>query len=104
VLAHRVAWFLSRGEWPTAQVCHACDAGQEGCVRADHLFAGTQTANMSDCAAKERGSNKLTEIQARDIIALAAAGALQKDLAARFGVVPATISYIVRRVTWKHIP
>ena len=104
LLAHRVAWYLSRGAWPAQLVCHACDGGELGCVRREHLFAGNQNANMSDCAAKERGSSKLTEVDVRDIIAMRRAGETLEALARRYGVVKSTISNVHHRRTWKHIP
>jgi len=50
--AHRVAWFLSHGEWPTLDVLHTCD--NRGCVRPSHLFQGTQADNNRDMCAKGR--------------------------------------------------
>lgn len=45
----------------------------------------------------------LTADQVRDIRSRAAAGDLQREIAARYGINRATISYIVARKTWKHI-
>ena len=50
--AHRVAWFLETGEWPTLHVLHKCD--NPPCVRFSHLFQGTPTDNARDCLAKDR--------------------------------------------------
>ncbi len=53
VLAHRLAWTFSNGNIPTGiRVLHRCD--ESLCVRADHLFLGTQTDNMSDASRKGR--------------------------------------------------
>jgi HNH endonuclease/helix-turn-helix protein len=116
--AHRVAWFLSRGEWPpTAMlVCHRCD--NRRCVRPDHLFLGTPADNLRDMSAKGRSTKgkpnrgtrgarnfnaRLTPESVREIRCMHAAGARQKELAARFGVAPNTISTVLSRRSWAHV-
>lgn len=62
--AHRVAWALQHGMLPDEKfdVCHRCD--NPLCVNPDHLFLGSRSDNMSDCAAKYRictiGKSRLT--------------------------------------------
>lgn len=51
-LASHVAWFLEYGSWPSLQLNHHCDNG-ENCVRPDHMYDGTQAENMRDMV--ERG-------------------------------------------------
>ena len=51
-LAHRAAWFLATGEWPTKLVLHKCDNPR--CVRHSHHFEGTATDNAKDSIAKGR--------------------------------------------------
>ncbi len=56
-MAHRVAYELEYGAYDqTLYVCHKCD--NRKCVRPDHLFLGTQTDNMKDCAKKGRVMNQ----------------------------------------------
>lgn len=52
LMAHRVSFFLSRGEWPKNLVCHKCD--NRLCVRPSHLFEGTHKDNFEDCRSKGR--------------------------------------------------
>lgn len=35
-LAHRVAWFLKKGEWPSENLLHRCD--NPACCNHAHLF------------------------------------------------------------------
>jgi len=46
-LAHRVAWFLARGDWPTPGlvVDHICEVRH--CVRPEHLRELTNAANIA---------------------------------------------------------
>ncbi len=55
VQAHRVAWELACGPIPPGLwVLHRCD--NPSCVRADHLFLGTNADNVADKMAKGRHS------------------------------------------------
>ena len=51
-LAHRVAWWLEKGNWPDQHLLRRCD--NPACVRPSHLFVGSQADNMADKLAKGR--------------------------------------------------
>lgn len=109
--AQRVAWQLSAGDIPQGLcVLHRCD--NPPCVNPSHLFLGTKSANAADRHVKGRtnwargdsqpGTN-LTEDSIRAIRSRYAAGALQRDLAAAFGVSRSSIQLIVARKRWAHV-
>ena len=50
--AHRISYFLSRGNVPHLYVCHSCD--NPSCVNPDHLWEGTNSENQLDCSKKGR--------------------------------------------------
>lgn len=100
--AHRVAWLLVNGEIPAGQcVLHRCD--NPSCVRPDHLFLGTQLANVADRDAKRRGvappsRAKLTVEQVRTIRAEYERGLVtQRALAERWGISRGNLSKILNR-------
>lgn len=109
--AHRIALFLTTGEWPPA-ACHRCD--NPSCVRPDHLFAGTHADNMRDMREKGRShrprragelsnSAKLTEAAVRDIRRRVAAGETCVALAEEYGVTNACVSHAATGRTWSHL-
>ena len=110
--AHRVAFTLAvRPLEPGELVLHKCDNPR--CVRPDHLEAGNQSKNISDCYARGRGvvrpgslspMAKLTESQ---VIEMRAAYSGKRgeiaDLAKKYGVSQATASEIIHRKLWRHV-
>lgn len=54
VRAHRYAYFLRHGAWPTELALHSCDT--PACVEADHLEDGDHAKNLSDSISRGRRS------------------------------------------------
>lgn len=113
VLAHRLAWELTNGPIPEGmEVCHKCD--NPPCCNPDHLFLGTHADNIRDMFAKGRNnprrgaanSNaKLTESQVKEIRSrYANKDGNTYELAQEYGVSQVTISALIRRKTWGHVP
>lgn len=50
--AHRVAFFVEHGRWPTDCILHRCD--NPPCVNPRHLFEGSLADNVADKLAKGR--------------------------------------------------
>jgi hypothetical protein len=118
-LAHRVLYAHTYGPIPPGLVvCHACDT--PGCVNPAHLWVGTVADNQRDMAEKGRApgtpgpkpdrhgtrstSSKLTAAQVCAIRQAHAAGVVQRELAARYGVAQMTISRAVRGESYQDVP
>jgi hypothetical protein len=96
--AHRASWLAFRGPIPSRMfVLHRCD--NRACVNPDHLFIGTHAENMQDMKSKGRSPHgalhgeshpkaKLTYEAAVEVAALVRSGADEREVAARFGIVP----------------
>jgi hypothetical protein len=89
-------------------VTHSCD--NPACFLYEHLRIGTIADNNADKSAKgrqrgPRGENhhwaKLTLNDVRSIRLRYSKGETQKALAEEYKVHPSTISYAVRRSSWK---
>ena len=100
VYAHRIAYVLNHGQIVDGMsVLHRCD--NPPCVNPEHLFMGTQAANMRDMAAKGRsclgehnGQAKLSDEDVRNI--RAETGMLQQELAAKYGISDTQVSRLLR--------
>lgn len=112
VRAHRIAWTLAHGEIPSGMyICHRCD--QPSCCNPAHLFTGTHADNMRDMAAKGRARtrrgaqhrrSRITENQAREIIALLSQNSLTLDqIGCLYGVSLSAIWCIKHGKTWRHV-
>lgn len=116
VYVHRLSWQLHFGWLPNGlelDICHHCD--NRICVNPKHLFAGTRAENLADCRTKGRqGKTRLrgeqltqtilNSAKVAEIRRLFSEGMRQADIADIFGVGQSTISAIITRKTWKHLP
>lgn len=106
--ATHIAYWLETGSLPPngTFLCHRCD--NPACVRFDHLYVGTQTANMLDRNRKGRqakgsanGSARLTEEAVMDI---RSSSLTSPQLAAKYGRPLPTILSARHRQSWRHLP
>lgn len=107
--AHVMAYELFCGSVPDGQlVRHTCD--NPPCVQPRHLLAGTCLDNMRDKVDRGRQPRgeqapkaKLVADQVLEIRQFYSAGITQPELARTYGISQASISAIIRRVSWKHL-
>jgi len=111
--AHRFAYIVTFGiEDDSLFVCHRCDFRM--CCNPAHLFLGTALDNTRDCMAKGRmnvthkfGKDhylaKVDEDKVKAIISMRDKGMSITKIACEFGIKDATVSSIVRGLTWKHV-
>lgn len=83
-------------------VLHKCDV--PSCINPDHMFLGTQAANVWDMVAKERhGSAKLCGSEVLELREKRKLGASLKELSAEFRVSESSVSLIVSGKRWRHL-
>jgi len=107
LLAHRVAWMVSRGAVPEGKnVCHRCD--EPRCCRPGHLFLGEHRDNVADRHGKGRtargeavGTAKLTVEAVRAVRQRVAAGEAVSAVARAYGVDRKSIRRVVQGVYWQ---
>lgn len=102
---HRLSYFIWNRSLDKRDVCHTCD--NRICCNPMHLFQGTRKENMNDALVKnrvQRGSDRHNTIfTEKDIVYIFNSSEMQKDIAKKYGVSPATIGKIKRRETWRHV-
>jgi len=112
--AHRFSYELHYGPIPEGLwVLHRCDNPK--CVNPEHLFLGTRSDNMFDCARKDRLAvhnaplgerHPRAKLMNKDILDIRQSyreGCIQKELALGYGVSRQLISQVVTRRIWKHV-
>lgn len=109
--AHRLAYQVAFGVIVPRylDVCHHCDV--RCCVNPDHLFVGTRTDNMRDCANKGRikvprleGDNSPnSKLNSCQVLAIRADARSQRAIARHYGVDKGTIAAIRKRSTWRSV-
>lgn len=114
LLAHRVAWTLTRGEIPTDRercfVLHKCD--NRRCVNPQHLYLGSKLDNGRDTRVRKRYPNRKGEASSRaklktsDVLAirqLCADGMAKTEIGRRFKISPTMVRSIEVRKAWAHV-
>lgn len=107
VKAHRVSAELAGMEIHGLMVRHRCD--NPPCVNPAHLEPGDAADNVGDMIARgriargERRSVKLTDDAVREIRQRVAAGELQREVAAAFGITRSNVSLIAAGKAWAHV-
>jgi len=112
VLSHRISYELSFGKIPKGiSILHTCD--NRRCIRPQHLYSGTQFDNMRDMVLRGRRAdtrgekNPHSKITSKEILKIrrlyAKGDTTHHKLADMFGLSYGYISYIIRRISWKHI-
>ena len=113
VLAHRISWEIHNGPIPVGKnVLHTCD--NPPCVNPAHLYVGTKKDNALDRSSRGRGREnrqqgeantnaKLTEAEAKAVIALLATGRSQMEVGRMLGISQQQVSRIANRRSWAHV-
>lgn len=106
--AHRLSYFLAKGEIPESSVVmHSCD--NPGCINPAHLGVGSIRDNVIDMEQKGRarksagaahGQSKLSEADVRLIRGSHESGA---SLARQLGVSKVLVCQIRRGIGWVHV-
>lgn len=108
VQAHRMAFFLSKGEWPNPICRHTCDI--RACVNPQHLLAGTKQDNAND--KMQRGRHKpmrgedsgRAKLSAQEVIAIREMrGRPLKEIAQQFGVSKGAVKHVLAGTSWRHL-
>lgn len=108
--AHRLSWEIHNGKIPEGFcVLHTCDV--RSCVNPAHLYLGKDAENARDRVNRNRqvrgskhGLSKLVEADIPIIRKLTEDGLKRKDIGIIFSVDQHTISDVIYKKRWKHIP
>jgi hypothetical protein len=107
-IAHRVAWKITYGVYPTLDLLHSCDNKQ--CVNPNHLREGTNVENAADAAERglmqkgiDRWNAKVNPQLVKNIRQWNADGISHVRIAQQLGLGVNTVGSICRRQTWKHV-
>jgi len=105
---HRWAYELWIGPIPDGlNVLHSCD--NPSCFNPDHLFCGTQKANVDDAMSKGRmviprgEQNGMSKLTARDVKTIRASNESSAVLGMQFGLHRRSIWRIRANKGWQHI-
>lgn len=112
ILAHRFSFFIEHDRFPNPHGLHRCDVPR--CVNPRHIFEGTPTDNMRDCAAKGRavhvavfgtqnGQSKLCPEKVIEIRRRHRQGAGLRALGREYGVSCVTIKSAVTGKNWGYV-
>lgn len=111
LFSHRISYIIQHKNLPDhLAVLHHCDNPK--CCNPDHLFLGTRPDNSADMVMKNRqakgeqnGNHKLTPNEVKQMRELRKNRKMTyREIGKRFKVNGETVSFAVRRITWKHVP
>lgn len=102
--ATRLSWILEYGAIPDSLfVLHHCD--NPACVRPEHLFLGTQSDNIQDCAIKGRhAKTKYTAAQVEKFKTDVCSGIAPFLAARRNGILVESSYSIIKGESWRWVP
>lgn len=107
ILAHRLSWIIAHGKVPDGLcVLHHCD--NPPCCNPAHLYVGTMKDNCIDRDKRGRHGNIKGERHGRARLNWEKVAEIRKlwpkmtmqQIAAKFGVTPGTIWFVVKLKTW----
>jgi hypothetical protein len=107
--AHRVAFLLANGHWPTPCGLHSCDTPR--CVNPRHIWEGSSADNNADRAKKGRGLIGIRQPDAKltdEIVRQARIEYIPRKLgfhrlAKKYGVSKPAMMSAIKRKTWRHV-